>query len=332
MRPISRRAAFLSGLLALATTVLIAQQAPPPLCLVAGDPRRPAGRRLEVADLRRQLRQPSLQPADADHAGQRQQAGAEVDVPDRRHRQLRDHVAPARQRAVRDRAAERGLGDRRAHRPPDLALPPRAARGPDGLLRPGQSRLRDAGRQALHDHAGRAPAGAGHADRRHGVGRDARRSTERLRRHHRADHRQGQGDRRRGRRRVRHPRLHRRLRRQHRQARVALLHDPRPGRARQQHVGRRLVEDGRRQRVGDRRLRPGAEHALLRHRQPGPGLPQREPAGRQPVQRLAGGAGRRHGEAEVALPVHAARRARLGRHRGAHPGGPAPSAARRARS
>ena len=33
----------------------------------------------------------------------------------------------ARQRSLRHRAAERRLGARRAHRPPDLALPPRAA-------------------------------------------------------------------------------------------------------------------------------------------------------------------------------------------------------------
>ena len=44
----------------------------------------------------------------------------------------------------------------------------------------------------------------------------------------------------------------------------------------------------------------------LRHRQPGPRLPQREPARGQPVQRFDGGARRRHGQAALALPVHAA--------------------------
>ena len=64
---------------------------------------------------------------------------------------------------------------------------------------------------------------------------------------------------------------------------------------------------------------PEQNLALLRHRQPRARLSQREPHGRQPVQRLAGGARRRHRQAALALPVHAARRARLGRHRGADP-------------
>ena len=227
MRPTSRRAALVLGVLAFVTTVLVAQQAPPPLVSSQEILDGPARRRLAVADLWRQLRQPPPQPPHADHAGQRQPARAEVDVPDGCHRQLRDHVARARQRAVCDGAAERGVGHRRPHGPPDLALPPRAAREPHGVLRARQPRVRDAGRQAVHDHAGRAPAGAGHADRCRGVGRDAGAIHQRVRRHHRAHHRQGQGDRGRGRRRVRDPRLHRCLRRHHREARVALLHDSR---------------------------------------------------------------------------------------------------------
>ena len=62
---------------------------------------------------------------------------------------------------------------------------------------------------------------------------------------------------------------------------------PGPGRARVQHLGRRLVEDRRHRRLGDRRLRSGAEPALLRHRQSRSRLSQREPRGRQPVQLLA---------------------------------------------
>ena len=140
-------------------------------------------------------------------------------------------------------------------------------REPHRLLRARQPRLRDARRQALHGHARRAPAGARHADRRHRLGRDAGGLQERLRVDDRADRRQGQGHRRRRRRRVRHSRLHRRLRRADRQARVALLHDSRAGRAGQRHVGGRFVEDRRRQRLGHRRLRPRAEPAVLRHRQ-----------------------------------------------------------------
>ena len=153
------------------------------------------------------------QPADADHAGERQAAGAAVDVPDRHARQFRDDDARARQRAVRHRTAERRLGARRADRAPDLALPPRAAAEPDGLLRPRQPRLRRAWRQAVHDDARRASAGARHEDRRRRLGRDDGGLQDRLRVDARAARREGQGHRRRRRRRVRHPRVHRRLRR-----------------------------------------------------------------------------------------------------------------------
>ncbi len=124
---------------------------------------------------------------------------------------------------------------------------------------------------------------------------------------------EGQGHRRRRRRRVRHPRLHRRLRCADGQAGLALLHHSGSGRARLQHLGRRLVEGRRHRRVGDRRLRSGAEPGLLRHRQPRSRLPQREPRGGQSLQLLARRARRRHRQAEVALSVHAARRARLRR-------------------
>jgi putative heme-binding domain-containing protein len=62
---------------------------------VAGDLRRPAGRRLALADLRRQLQQPAAQPAHADHARQRESPGAAVDVPDGYARQFRNDVTPA---------------------------------------------------------------------------------------------------------------------------------------------------------------------------------------------------------------------------------------------
>ena len=71
---------------------------------------------------------------------------------------------------------------------------------------------------------------------------------------------------------------------QDRQARVALLHDSRPGRAGQRHLGGRFVEDRRRRRLGHRRVRSRAEPALLRHRQSRARLSQREPRGRQPLQ------------------------------------------------
>ncbi len=105
-----------------------AQQPPPPRLVTAQEiARGPAAGRLALADVRRQLHQPAAQPAHADHARQRQSARPAVDIPDRHARQFRDDLAPARQRPVRDRTAERGVGDRRADRPTDLALPPRAA-------------------------------------------------------------------------------------------------------------------------------------------------------------------------------------------------------------
>ena len=142
-----------------------------------GDRRRPAGRRIALADLRRRLHQPAPQPADADHARERQPPRAAVDVPDRHARQLRDDVAPARQHPLRHRPAERRLGARRADRPADLALPPRAAERPHRVLRPGQPRLRRARRQAVHDDARRAPARARHEDRRGRLGRRRWRTT-----------------------------------------------------------------------------------------------------------------------------------------------------------
>ena len=66
---------------------------------------------------------------------------------------------------------------------------------------------------------------------------------------------------------------------------------------------------------------PGSAPALLAHRQSLPRLQRRRAQGRQPVHGVRGGARSGHREAEVALPVHAARPARLGRHRNAGAGG-----------
>ena len=56
---------------------------------------------------------------------------------------------------------------------------------------------------------------------------------------------------------------------------------------------------------------PASEPDLLGHRQSGPGLERRPAARRQPLQRFRGRAGRRHRQAEMVLPVLAARRIRL---------------------
>ena len=131
--------------------------------------------------------------------------------------------------------------------------------------------------------------------------------------------RQGQGDRRRRRRRVRHPRLHRRLRRADRQARVALLHHSRARRAGQQQLGRRFVEDRRRRRVGDRRLRSRAEpRSSTAPAIPAPTITAR--AARATTSTAARSSRSTPTPASsVALPVHAARRSRLGRDRSADP-------------
>ena len=97
--------------------------------------------------------------------------------------------------------------------------------------------------------------------------------------------------------------------------RVALLYDSRARRAGQRFVEGRDLAARRRPDLADRHVRSAAQSAVLGHRQPEPRLGRREPARRQPLHRLAGRARSRHRQDEVALPVHAARHARLGRER-----------------
>ena len=89
---------------------------------------------------------------------------------------------------------------------------------------------------------------------------------------------------------------------------------PQPGEAELRHLGRRLLEDRRRRHLEQRLLRSGNQHRVLGHQQSLAGLQRRLPRGRQSVLVLGGGARCRHRQAEVALPVHAARHPRLGRH------------------
>ena len=84
----------------------------------AGDRRRPETRWRALADIRRQLRQSTPQPAHAAHACQRQPADAAMDISDRHAGQFRNDHAPARQHPVRDGTPERRLGARRAHGTP----------------------------------------------------------------------------------------------------------------------------------------------------------------------------------------------------------------------
>ena len=69
--------------------------------------------------------------------------------------------------------------------------------------------------------------------------------------------------------------------------RVALLHDPRAGRARQRDVaGGRRVRAGRRLDLDDARVRQGSEPALRHDGQRRQRLVRRRPAGRQPLRRV----------------------------------------------
>ena len=105
-----------------------------------------------------------------------------------------------------------------------------------------------------------------------------------------------------------HPRDRRGVRRAHRQGGVARPHDSRPRRDRQRQLVRRFVEGRRRRRLERGRLRPRDEPRVLRHRQSRARLGRPRPARRQPLQQLRARARRRHGQARVVLPIHAARR------------------------
>ena len=73
-------------------------------------------------------------------------------------RKLSDDAARRRRRAVRHRLQQQRLGDRRAVRAHDLALPARAAGGSEAVLRRRESRVRRARRSAVHDDDRRASA------------------------------------------------------------------------------------------------------------------------------------------------------------------------------
>ena len=117
-------------------------------------------------------------------------------------------------------------------------------------------------------------------------------------------------------RRARHPRLRRRARRGNGQGGVEDLHDPGPRRARQRHVARRLVEDGRRAGLDHGQLRSRARTHLLGHGQPGP-VDRRSAARRQPLHELRRRARRRDRQAPRPSPIPLERLVGLGRGLGA---------------
>ncbi len=88
---------------------------------------------------------------------------------------------------------------------------------------------------------------------------------------------------------------------------------PSPGEPGQRGMAGRQLGSRRRRDLADRFVRSRAQAALLGHRQSGSRLERRLSQRRQPLHVVAGGDRRRHRQAALAFPVHAARRARLGR-------------------
>ena len=273
----------------------------------------------ELADVLRRVFQPSLQRPHPDHAGQRQEPRAEMDVSGRRRRRVADLAARRRRRDVSHAAAERRGRARRENRPCVLDLSPYAGPDADRLLRREQPRPRDSRRHAVHGHARRASGRDRCEDGPRHLEHEGGREQGRLLGDACAAGRERQSDRRRRRRRVRDSRLRRRLRRAKRQGSVALLHHSRAERAGRRFVEAvpaedrryvlrsRGVEARRRIGLGDGLLRSRAQSHVLGRRQRRPGLEQRAAARRQPVHRFGRRARRRHRPAEMALPVHAAR-------------------------
>ena len=105
---------------------------------------------------------------------------------------------------------------------------------------------------------------------------------------------------------------------------------PAPRRAGVGNVERARHRARLRRHVAHRHLRSRSAPALLAHRQSLPRLQRRRAQGRQPLHRVGARARSRDRQAEMALPVHAARPARLGRDGNAGAGGRARSAASRA--
>ncbi len=224
-------------------------------------------------DVFRRLHRQASQPADADHAAERESPDAAVGVSGRHdcdRPRVRVNAARHRRRDLPDRRERQRVGDRCPHGPSVLALPPSECSGPDGrrhLSR--QSRVRGARQPVVHDDARRARHLARHEDGRRRLGFGAGGLQERLRRDARAARRERQGHRRIVGRRESDARFHSGVRREDREAALALLHDPESRREGQRDVAVAGRGDSRRRGgVGDRHVRSRLEPGLLRHRQP----------------------------------------------------------------
>ena len=280
-----------------------------------------AGRRLALADLRRQLRQPSPQPAHPDHAGQRQRGWCRSG----RSRPARS----ATSRRPRCCATTSSMSPGRRTSPGRSTRAPAARSGaiaascrPNltaccGLVNRGFGVLGDklfmttldAHLLALDMKTGAIVWDATLEDYKTGYAVDDR-----------AARRQGQGDRRRRRRRVRHPRLHRRLRRADRQARVALLHHSRARASRATTRGPATRGRPAAPACGSPApTTPSRTCCFYGTGNPGPDYHSESREGDNLYSDSLVALDADTGKLQLALPVHAARRARLGRDRGADP-------------
>ena len=113
-------------------------------------------------------------------------------------------------------------------------------------------------------------------------------------------------------RRRRRARIPRCLQGLHRRARLALLDDSRAGRAGVGNVGRTRHRARLRRDLAHRHVRSRSAPALLAHRQSLSRLQRRRAQRRQSLHRVRARARSGYGQAEMVLPVHAARSARLG--------------------
>ena len=132
----------------------------------------------EWLDLLRRHARPAAQPADADHAGQREEPRAAVGVPGALAREVRGHAARRGRRHVHRAGAQRRRRARCGDRARVLGLPvhPVAAGAP--VLRPRQSRAGDSRPHALHGDHRRPADRARREDRRRwsGTSRSAARA------------------------------------------------------------------------------------------------------------------------------------------------------------
>ena len=247
--------------------------------------------------------------------------GAEVDLQPAQHVAAAGDAGRGRRRDVCDER-QRVLRARRRQRSRDLALPASADQGPGRQRRRRREpRRRRRRRSRVHGHRSRAPHRAQPPHGRAPLGnRDGGLAPE-LQRDRRAAAGRQPRRHRHVRRRRRRARLRGRVRSVDRQRGVALLDGSAAGRAGIGDVAGQGHRASGRDDVDDGRVRSAARYDLLAGRQPGTRSDRRRSRRRQSLYRFDRGARCEDRRAEVALPVHAARRLGLRRAGDAGAGG-----------